>query len=259
MIVSPTDSMVRKIYNQMIQTMGKTLNTLVVSKKSSSGDAQMVFNTGSVILFRSSEAENSLRGYSNTHLLLDECAFQKEVTWNTILAPTLAVRGKKVFFCSTPKGLNFFSKIYNKGLNMEDGFRSFKITYQENPYANLDFIRGQKEALPGEIFSQEYEGNFVDSASIFKNVDEQAVLYTAVSNRQECVVGIDIAFQTDFTVAVAISKDGHMLDYIRFNKVETPEVVAKLKAFIDKWKPKKSKRLKALFRFKTFILLPTLL
>lgn len=241
MIVSPTDGMVKKIYNQMVGIIGKHYKSIVSSSKSSAGDSQIVFKqTNSLILFRSSAAEDSLRGYSNTHLLLDEAAFQKEETWNTILAPTLAVRGKKALFCSTPKGNNFFCKIYSKGVNQEEGYKSFKITYKDNPYANLQFIQDQKDSLPTEIFEQEYLGEFIDSSSIFKNVDEQAFLVKSLNTNQECVIGIDIAFQKDYTVAVCLNQHGHMLDYIRFNKVETPEVVENLKQFINKWKPKKT-------------------
>ena len=109
MIVSPTDAQSKKIYKQMIQMIEPILS-IVKTYKIQSGDCEIVFNNGSSILFRSALSENTLRGYSNTHLILDECAFIKEETWNTILAPTLTVRGKKCLFCSTPKGNNFFAR-----------------------------------------------------------------------------------------------------------------------------------------------------
>ena len=113
MVVSPTDSQVKKLYKQIIQ-MTSPIISLIKSYKIQSGDSEIIFRNGSTILFRSALSDNTLRGYSNTHLVLDETAFIKEETWNTILAPTLTVRGKKVLFASTPKGNNFFARLYDR-------------------------------------------------------------------------------------------------------------------------------------------------
>lgn len=240
MIVSPTDSQAKKIYNQMIQMLEPALE-LIKSKKNSSGDAEIRFKNKSVILFRSAASEDTLRGYSNTHLLMDECAFIKEETWQTILAPTLSVRGKKVLFCSTPKGKNFFSQLYSKGISGEPGYKSFKITYHQNPYANLEFINSQMQSLPADIFSQEYLGEFMDQTGVFKDVDAQSKLSKIPQPipGQTYLIGVDIAFKKDYTVAVCFNKAGQMVDYIRFNQVTTGEMQDKLIAFFKKWKPAK--------------------
>lgn len=242
MIVSPTDSQVKKIQQQIIQMIDEGYKLIVKSSKQSSGDAKIEFITGSQILFRSASSENSLRGYSNTHLLVDESAFIKEETWTTILAPTLTVRGKKVLFCSTPKGLNFFNKMYNLGLSNEFGYKSFKIVYHQNPFADINFIEQQKKQLPDEIFRQEYLGEFIDSSSIFKDVDKYATLQIKQSKeyQKSYYIGIDIAFKTDYTVAVCMDQDGKMIDYIRFNQTETTQLVDKLYTFIQKWSPNKT-------------------
>lgn len=240
MLCSPTDSQVRKIYKQIIKMLSPALKALVKSYKIQAGDSEIVFNNGSVLLFRSAASENSLRGYSNTHLILDESAFMKTDVWHEVLAPTLAVRGKKVLFCSTPKGKNLFYEYYQRGLNKEKTYCSFKITYDQNPYANKEFIEEQKRILPEIIFKQEYLGEFVDSSSVFKNVDELASLNKSVPNNQRCVIGIDIAFSIDYSVAIVLDSKGNMLDYLRINRLDTPELVNKLTEFINRWKPYKT-------------------
>lgn len=239
MVVSPTDSMVRKLQKDIINILGPSIKITVKSHKAQSGDAEIIFNNKTVILFRSAASEDSLRGYSLTHLLLDECAFIKEETWTTILAPTLTVRGEKVLFCSTPRGANFFKKLYNYGLAKEPGYVSFKLNWRSNPYADIEFIKEQERILPPEIYAQEYEGVFTDSASVFKNIKELAILPQS-KQKQPCVIGIDIAFKKDYTVAVALSQEGKMLDYIRFNKLETNDLVNKLYEFYLKWEPSKT-------------------
>lgn len=240
MLVSPTDSQVRKIYKQIMKMLAPALRAVVKTYKIQAGDSEIQFINGSVLLFRSAASENSLRGYSNTHMVLDECAFIKQDTWQEILAPTLAVRGKKVLFCSTPKGKSFFYELFQRGLNKERKYKSYKITYHNNPFANQDFIEEQKRILPDIIFKQEYLGEFVDSTSVFKNVDELANLVKQQPKGQKCSIGIDVAFSIDYTVAIVLDDKANMLDYLRINKLETPELIRQLSEFIKKWNPVKT-------------------
>ena len=240
MVVSPTDSQVKKLYKQIIQ-MTSPIISLIKSYKIQSGDSEIIFRNGSTILFRSALSDNTLRGYSNTHLVLDETAFIKEETWNTILAPTLTVRGKKVLFASTPKGNNFFARLYDRGLQKTDkSYKSFKLTYHNNPYANLKFIEEQKIILPDEIFRQEYLGEFIDAAGCFRNIQDLAILTRKqpIPNEQY-YTGVDIAFKNDYTVAICFNNNLEMVDMIRFNNTEIGHLTTTLKSFFIKWNAKK--------------------
>lgn len=241
MVVSPTDSQVKKLYKQIIQMLSSAYSVVIKSNKIQSGDSEIIFKNNSVILFRSAASEDSLRGYSNTHLLLDECAFIKEDTWNTILAQTLTVRGKKAFFCSTPKGKNFFYKLYSRGISGTPSYKSFKITFHQNPYANQEFINQQMQILPSDIFAQEYLGEFVDATGVFKDIDVISILnkQPAPAYGKQYSIGVDIAFKKDYTVAVCIDQDGNMVDYIRFNQTDTGVLLNNLKTFFNKWKARK--------------------
>jgi len=239
MVVSPTDSQVKKVYKQIL-LMLEPMMFFIKSYKIQSGDSEIIFKNDSTILFRSALSDNTLRGYSNTHLILDECAFIKEETWNTILAPTLTVRGKKVLFCSTPKGNNFFARLYHKGLDMLTEYKSFKLTYHNNPFANLKFIKEQEEILPDEVFRQEYLGEFIDSAGCFRNINDICVLKpTQPQPNEQYYIGVDIAFKGDYTVAICLNSKNEMVDYIRFNNTEIIHLTTSLKDFFNKWKPKK--------------------
>jgi hypothetical protein len=239
MIVSPTDSQVKKIYKQILM-MVTSIMFYVKNFRAGSGDSEITFKNNSVILFRSAASENTLRGYSNTHSLLDECAFMKEEIWNTILAPSLSVRGKKCLFCSTPKGNNFFSRLYHKGLDNKLIYKSFKLTYNNNPYANIQFIQEQRLTLPDEIYRQEYLGEFIDSAGCFRNINEIAILNKILYNpSDQYYIGVDIAFKKDYTVAVVLNSKKEMVDFIRFNQSDIGIIINNLKNIITKWKPKK--------------------
>ena len=239
MIVSPTDSQVKKIYKQMM-LMLTPLISFVKNYKGSSGDIEIVFKNGSTILFKSAASEESLRGYVNTHLILDECAFIKEETWHTYLAPTLSAKGKKVLFSSTPKGNNFFARLYSNGIEGVPNYKSFKLTYHNNPYANLAFIEEQRLTIPEEIFRQEYLGEFIDAAGCFRNINDIATLLKAnYLSTMQYYVGVDIALKGDYTVAVCFNNKMEMVDYIRFNNTDINILLNNLKTFFTKWKPKK--------------------
>lgn len=240
MLVSPTDSQVKKIYKQMVKMLGP-LMFFIEDFKSQSGDSEISFKNGSVILFRSAASEQSLRGYSPNYMILDECAFFKEMVWTEVLGPSLSAKGKKVLFCSTPKGNNFFAKEYDKGIVHSRRHKSFKLTYHNNPYANLEFIEEMKRSIIDELFRQEYLGEFIDSAGCFRNVSDIAVLKRLLGPRpgDSYYVGVDIALKSDYTVAVVLDQNFNMVDYIRFNQTDTTIVIQKLKDFFIKWKPKK--------------------
>lgn len=240
MLVSPSDSQVKKVYKQLL-LMIEPLMFYVKAYKIQSGDSEIIFRNNSTILFRSALSENTLRGYSNTHLILDECAFIKEDTWNTILAPTLTVRGKKCLFCSTPKGNNFFARLYDRGLQeSETSYKSYKLTYHNNPYANIPFIEEQRVILPDEVFRQEYLGEFIDSAGCFRNIEQVATLKRSEPKYgEQYYIGVDIALKNDYTVAICLNSNMEMVDYIRFNNTEINHLTNELKSFFIKWKPKK--------------------
>lgn len=240
MVVSPTDSQVKKVYKQIL-LMIEPILFFVKSYKIQSGDSEIIFRNGTQLLFRSALSDNTLRGYSNTHLILDECAFIKEETWNTILAPTLTVRGKKVLFCSTPKGNNFFSRLYHRGLtNEEKEYKSYKLTYDNNPYANLKFIQEQKLILPEEIFRQEYLGEFIDAAGCFRNISEISVLSKSnYSSNERYYIGVDIALKNDYTVGICFNSKMEQVDMIRFNNTDIVYLCNNMRDFFTKWKPVK--------------------
>lgn len=228
MVVSPTDSQVKKIYKQILNSIIHL--PFIKSYKIQAGDSEILFKNGSVIVFRSAASTNTLRGYSNTHVLLDEAAFINEEVWNTILAPTLLVRGKKAIFCSTPKGTNFFYKLYMEGKRNEK-YASFKTTYKDNPFADKEFIEGQRKTLPTDIFRQEYEGEFIDSAGLFQNIEKFATLKELAFPQMgdTYFAGIDIGFKKDSTVIVIFNQRGEMVKLVKFNQTNNTAIIENIK------------------------------
>jgi phage FluMu gp28-like protein len=236
--VLPTDSQVQKVYTELKDALPKEI---LKASKGQSGSQEITFINNSKILLRSALQGDSLRGYTVQYLIIDEAAFIEEATVNSVLLPTLSAKGKKVLILSTPKGKNWLYKYYNKPLK-DKKWKSFTFTSYDSPHINKEFIDEQKNILPDELFKQEYMGEFIDKASIFKNLDDICVLQYPYNNPNQkdnidVYCGVDLGMISDYTVATIINNNNEVLDFIRFTNVSTTKLKSNLIEFFNKWKP----------------------
>lgn len=74
----------------------------------------------SVIEFKGSDNENTLRGAGLKGVVLDEYAFQKESVWDKIIGPMLVQTNGWALFITTPNGVaNHFKKFWDSALEQE--------------------------------------------------------------------------------------------------------------------------------------------
>lgn len=235
--VSPTASQTLKVYKNIIKAIDGA--PFLQSNKASQGDTEIVMTNGSVIKFKSAHAEDSLRGETVHYMILDEAAFIKESTFMEILLPMLNVAGRKCLGISTPKGKNWFYKHYMNGMTGVKGYKSFRFTCYENPFANKAIIEIAKANMPKVMFDQEYLAMFVDGGSIIENIEELCMLphLRMPLPRQTYYAGIDIALSNDFTVISIVDSQGNLVAYDRFNQVTGPQLKERIIKYLNKWKP----------------------
>jgi Terminase large subunit, T4likevirus-type, N-terminal len=112
----------------------------------------------------------TVRGYSAPRLIiLDEAAhLPDDGELYTALRPMLAVSGNgRLVLLSTPNGRrgNFF-EIWTGG----EGWERVKIVGKECPRITAEFLENELQELGPQLFSQEYEGQFIDAdASAFSS------------------------------------------------------------------------------------------
>ncbi len=237
--VSPTDTQAKKIYTTIVNAIFES--GVIKSHKMGSGDCEIIFKNKSKILFRSAAAEDSLRGESVHYMILDEAAFIKKTTLNSILLPMLTIIGKKCLVITTPKGKNWVYDWFLKGQEGKSRYKSFRLSSIDSPFANLEFIEEQRRGMPEKLYQQEYLAEFVDSASIFNNLQDIMVL-------QECnepiegekyYSGIDIGMINDASVMSVLDSVGNLVKYYRFEKMEAPELMNEIVRINNIWKFKK--------------------
>lgn len=226
--VSPTNNQAYKVYEEILNAIIHT--GVVKSHKGSGGLMEIEFTNDSKIQFRSAEAENNLRGGSVDYMILDEAAFIKKSTFETILEPMLTVRGKKCLFISTPKGKNYLYELYMNGVKDLPKWVSFRFRTIDSPLANKEFILEKKMSLNEKIYLQEYEAEFVDSASLFNNLSDVMVLdrLDRPISGDEYYVGVDIGLINDASVLSILNKDGNLVNYFRWETLKSPDLINKI-------------------------------
>jgi hypothetical protein len=237
--VSPTVNQATKIYKQILKAVLKT--DIVKSNKGSMGDTEIIFENDSIIKFRSSAQEESLRGESVDYLIIDEAAFIKQEVFQTILLPMLNVRGKKCLIVSTPKGKNWYYYHVLKGKGDNKKYKSFKFTSSDNPHSNEEIIQMAKESLPEVLFNQEYLAEFVDSTAVFENINELATMthIEVPVSTDSYFIGVDIGMKNDYTVVSVLNDKCEMVHMTRFTNIEAPQLKERLVKVFNTFKAKK--------------------
>lgn len=188
------------------------------------GDRMVTFPNGGEIQVRSADNPDSLRGEGLDFVVMDECAFIQEDAWQEALRPALSDRKGRAMFISTPKGRNWFWRLWQKCLDDQDHeWRGWQLPTADNPYIDPVEIEAARRGLPERIFAQEYLAEFLDDAGgVFRRVMDAATArqLDAAQPGRVYIAGVDVADAADFTVISILDATTREQVYIdRFNRV----------------------------------------
>ncbi len=220
---------------RLVNRLSVQIPGVVVNK----ADRLITFPTGGEIAIRSADNPDSLRGEGLDLAVMDECAFMKESAWTEALRPALSDRKGKAIFISTPKGRNWFWRLYQQGVDGRHDTMAWQLPTTDNPYIDDSEIEAARRSLPERIFQQEYLAMFLDDAGgVFRRVMECATsepVGKAEPGRQY-VAGVDVAAQVDYTaVCVMDVADKRQVHLDRFNRVEYPVLEERLAAIYGRY------------------------
>jgi len=197
------------------------------------------------VFMLSADNPDSIRGFGFRGIVVDEAAAVPVDVWNYVLRPTLAQTLGWGVFISTPAGRNWFYDMFTRGIERQDGFRSFTFPSNVSPYFPAKEWNEAKATLPEDVFRQEYMAEFLeDSAGVFRGVDaclvaagEESLTEAQSPQRRNVIVGCDIAKHTDWTVCIAMdAKTGLCLEIERFNQLDWPVQRERIAAFVKRWR-----------------------
>lgn len=144
----------------------------VISYKSDS-ELRVDLRSGSSITFFSSDNYDALRGYGFHAIIMDECADIDERAWTEVLRPTLSDTNGWALMIGTPKGRNFFFRLFVRGRDPEySDWESFTAPTSDNPFIPEAEIEAAKRDLPEDTYAQEYGATFLEeSAGVFRRIE----------------------------------------------------------------------------------------
>lgn len=131
-------------------------------------DATVVFaNTGSTIMLLGADNPDNIRGSKLAGAVIDEVAQMPKEIWGEIVRPALMDSHGWALFIGTPKGVNFFSELFDRGQNpaYQDEWISQKFTCYETGALSPKEIEAYKRDEPEETFKREMLCDFSASAS----------------------------------------------------------------------------------------------
>ena len=223
--LSPTLNQARKIYKQILKA---TDQTGVIIKKNDSL-LEIEFINGSVLVFKSAEQRESLRGYTfNGILCIDEAAYISDEVWS-IIRPTCDVYQAPILMVSTPKfRMGFFFETFQMGFldKYKGQITSYDLCkYDTSALLSKEQLELYRQMLPKNLFITEYEGEFLDSESIVFGDFKKCIGVNGDYN--ELYIGIDwgSGVGSDNTVVTALNEHNEMVFQLAFNNKSTMEQI----------------------------------
>ncbi len=205
------------------------------------GDQLVRFPSGGEIWVRSADRPDSLRGEGLDLVILDECAFMREEAWSGALRPALSERAGKALFISTPKGHNWFWRLFRRGIEDGETWASLHYPTSSSPYVTAEEIAEARRSLPERVFRQEYMAEFIEDAGVFRGV-----LEAATALEQECslvgheyVFGVDWGKYEDYTAIVVLdATERSVVKLDIFNQINYTLQVQRLLALNEAFRPR---------------------
>ena len=204
-----------KVFKKMCQI----LEGCPLVKSVNKSEMFIEFMNGSVIKFYSAHNPDNIRGETIDILIADEFSLYPASVWDEVLRPTLITRPKaKAVLISTPKGRGTWYNLFQLAYDTENiSWKNYTGKTEESPFITKKDLEDSRKTMPGKIYKQEYEAEFIaDDGALFENIDKCLVI-TPAKMTEHNYAGLDVAFKSDYTVLTIFNSNMEMLECLRFN------------------------------------------
>jgi hypothetical protein len=234
---APTYRLLSDVWRQL----EKTLDPLIA--RVNQQERRIELHTGGVIEMWSLDSPDAGRGRAYATVVIDEAAMVPNLdqAWQESIRPTLTDMLGEAWFLSTPKGMNYFKALHDRGLDPErPDWASWQMPTAENLYIPPEEIEAARLDLTEAVFNQEYLALFVNwEGSVFRRVGEAA---TALPMQRDpvhqYVIGCDWGRSHDYTVLLVLDLTARTVVAMdRSNRVDYTMQCERLKALAERWQP----------------------
>ncbi len=178
-----------------------------------------------------------LRGRKAHLIIVDEAAYVPEAVVYEVLMPMLADTGGRLALVSTPRGQNYFYRLYQQGQSGDSSVWSLRSPSWANPMLSPATLRMQAQMMTARQYRVEYGAEFLDPAGqVFRTewVD-RALMPQPGTVYGMAVAGVDWARYRDWTAAVVLygSREGaQMLGAKRWQGLAWTQQVQQVAQFL---------------------------
>lgn len=169
--------------------------------------------TGGVIECWSLDTPDPARGRKYARALIDEAGMVRDLenSWNGAIRPTLADYQGDAWFFGTPKGHNYFHRLFLKGQQGHEDWVSWRFGTLANPIIAPEEVDAARRDMPPQVFAQEFEGVPADDGgNPFGLAAIRANIVPELSKSAPAVWGVDLAKSQDWTWALALDGNGRV-------------------------------------------------
>jgi hypothetical protein len=165
--------------------------------------------------------------------VLDECADIEETAWTEVLRATLSDTKGSAMFCGTPKGMNWFYDLYQRGQDPTDSeYSSYLFTTLEGGFVDQHEIDQAMRDLDAKTFRQEYQATWETySGIIYYGFDMNKNVTNCDIDKDTNIIHIGIDFNLDpMSAVVSYIKDGivYVMDEIQIWSSNTDEICSEI-------------------------------
>lgn len=216
--VSPTYDMARPIWRKMQRLAPPGMITRTVGSEAQPDFLEL---GASRIEFRSADHPERLVAEGLRRVIVDECGIVKEAVWTASLMPALIDHRAPAMLVGTPKGRNWFHRLYSRGIDQLDGgVATFGGPTVQNPYIDEAEVKRLASEMPERLYRQELLAEFLDDeGAVFRGV---RACVGPLSDEPTASIGVDLAKHQDFTVLVGMDLAARVTFVDRFREIDWP-------------------------------------
>lgn len=237
---APTYKLLLDVWSDMERTLKPIIS------KANKTEMRIELITGGKIDFWTLEDPDAGRGRKYARIVIDEAAHARnlQVAWERAIAPTLTDYQGEAWFISTPRGLNFFHELYQRGSDHDQpDWQSWRMPTTTNPHIRHDEVARYRAELPDLVFAQEYLAEFVTFGAGL--VKPEMLVDGAAPHGLPVVLGVDLAISerddADWTAIVSLSRDPISgIVYVREverHRCGFADVLERIKTAAARWNP----------------------
>lgn len=186
-------------------------------RKTNESSLRIDLINGSSIYLKGSDGDpDALRGPALSGVVLDECAFQQEYTWRSVIRPALSDRDGWGLFTTTPSPEGtagwFYEMILllkqadlaDPGLERLDPqqWTLYEYTSLQGGNIPLAEIEEARRTLAPEVFEREYEAKILSNTGLVASCFSMLNVDSTISDNEDLPLYVGIDFNNDPLTAV---------------------------------------------------------